>query len=197
MQRSLSLRAPTLAAARPVSTRLGPSWISGSGEELKNRSFLLCFLFAKARARQSHHRHFLCRYLLQRKQLCKRSLCALVLIVYAVVQNTFKNGMLPIVLPQDKVDALAADAEAGKELEIDLPKQVVRRPSGEEVPFEVNDFRKQCLINGWDDISLTLKRAHAIDAFEQWRSKSWPWLDGIGYKGKVPIVGNEPKNTDW
>jgi 3-isopropylmalate dehydratase len=105
--------------------------------------------------------------------------------------------MLPLVLPQDQVAVLAADADAGKELEIDLPKQVVRRSNGEELPFEVNDFRKQCLINGWDDISLTLKRAPAIDSFELKRSKNFPWLDGIGYKGKVPIVGNEAKKTDW
>jgi 3-isopropylmalate dehydratase len=115
-----------------------------------------------------------------------------------LLQNTFKNGMLPIVLPKEKIDLLAADAEAKQEIEVDLPKQVVRRPNGEEIPFEVNDFRKQCLINGWDDISLTLKRSATIDAFEEKRSKTWPWLDGIGYKGKVPLVAaNEPKKTDW
>lgn len=99
----------------------------------------------------------------------------------------YKNGSLPVVLSEASIAELAVDAKAGLELEIDLPNQVVRRSNGQEYPFEVEEFRKHCLINGLDDISLTLAHEDKIDAFEKKRSETRPWLDGIGYRGKIPL----------
>jgi 3-isopropylmalate/(R)-2-methylmalate dehydratase small subunit len=92
--------------------------------------------------------------------------------------NCFKNGILPIVLGAQVVDRLFKEmyATEGYELKVDLVRQVVQTPSGEEISFEVDAFRKHCLLNGLDDIALTLESADAISAFEQnWRKKS-PWL---------------------
>jgi 3-isopropylmalate/(R)-2-methylmalate dehydratase small subunit len=94
--------------------------------------------------------------------------------------NCFKNGILPIVLDEQIVDALfdAVDSQVGYRLSVDLDAQVIRKPDGEEIAFEVDAFRKHCLLNGLDDIGLTLEDADAISAFEsQWQQKS-PWLFG-------------------
>jgi 3-isopropylmalate/(R)-2-methylmalate dehydratase small subunit len=91
--------------------------------------------------------------------------------------NCFKNGILPIVLDKDIVDQLFKEVEAqdGYQLTIDLPSQTITRPDGSTIAFEVDGFRKHCLLNGLDDIGLTLEDADAIAAFEaQWRGKS-PW----------------------
>lgn len=99
--------------------------------------------------------------------------------------NTMQNGMLPIVLSKEQCVALASDAKAGHELEVDLEKQEVRSTSGAApIPFVVDAFRRHCLLNGLDDIGLTLQKAAMIDEFEGRRSRVWPWLDGLGYKGK-------------
>jgi 3-isopropylmalate dehydratase len=99
-----------------------------------------------------------------------------------------QNGMLPIALPQEQCVLLAKDAEAGLELEVDLEKQEVRRPNGEAISFTVDSFRRYCLLNGLDDIALTLKREEKIKSFEEERSETWPWLDGFGYKpGKIEV----------
>lgn len=87
--------------------------------------------------------------------------------------------MLPIVLPQKDIDALLQDAQAGSELEVDLPNQVVKRPNGETISFEVESFRKHCLVEGLDDINLTLTHNDKIESFETKRTKTWPWLDGV------------------
>jgi 3-isopropylmalate dehydratase len=92
--------------------------------------------------------------------------------------NCYKNGMLPVKLPLEAVRELMADAVAQKEIEIDLPNQVVIRESGEKYPFEVDAFKKHCLINGLDDIGLTMQKLDEIRAFEAMRSKTYPWLDG-------------------
>ena len=92
--------------------------------------------------------------------------------------NCFKNGILPIVLDADVVDRLFQQmyATEGYELSIDLEQQVVQTPSGESIHFDVDAFRKHCLLNGLDDIALTLESAPAIRSFEQnWRQQS-PWL---------------------
>jgi len=92
--------------------------------------------------------------------------------------NCFKNGILPIVLDADVVDRLFQQmyATEGYELSIDLEQQVVQTPSGETIRFDVDAFRKHCLLNGLDDIALTLESAEAIRGFEQnWRQQS-PWL---------------------
>ncbi len=87
--------------------------------------------------------------------------------------NCFKNGLLPIVLPKHQIDALfeQTDLTPGFALEIDLEHQEIRDPNGLVMAFEIDPFRKECLLNGWDDIGLTLRHADEIRAFEtQWRS---------------------------
>ncbi|EAU84950.1 aconitase [Coprinopsis cinerea okayama7 len=113
--------------------------------------------------------------------------------------NAMQNGMLPVQIPQEDCIELAKDAEAGLELEVDLEKEEIRRPNGITIPFVTDPFRRHCLLNGLDDIALTMQRKDAIEAFEKRRSEEWPWLDGFGYKGKIP-VGRSPKaasKTDW
>jgi 3-isopropylmalate/(R)-2-methylmalate dehydratase small subunit len=92
--------------------------------------------------------------------------------------NSFKNGLLPIVLPESQVERLFNEALAfpGYQLTIDLERQVVRKPDGVELPFEVQGFRKYCLLNGLDDIGLTLRHAEKIKAFEAERLTQKPWL---------------------
>jgi 3-isopropylmalate/(R)-2-methylmalate dehydratase small subunit len=94
--------------------------------------------------------------------------------------NCFKNGILPIVLPQAACDALMADAEAGANARIivDLATQSVSRPDGEVFGFEIDGFRKRCLLDGLDDIGLTLEKAPSIDAYEA-RTEGEPWLPAI------------------
>jgi 3-isopropylmalate/(R)-2-methylmalate dehydratase small subunit len=92
--------------------------------------------------------------------------------------NCFKNGLLPIVLPEAQVAALFDEVAAfvGYELTIDLERQVVVKPDGAELPFDVQPFRKFCLINGFDDIGLTLRHADKVRAFEAQRLLQKPWL---------------------
>ena len=92
--------------------------------------------------------------------------------------NCFKNAMLPIVLDAATVDRLfqAVDAAPGYRLHIDLPAQSVTMPSGEAIRFEIDAFRKHCLLNGLDDIALTLGQADAIRAYERVRRVQEPWL---------------------
>jgi 3-isopropylmalate/(R)-2-methylmalate dehydratase small subunit len=92
--------------------------------------------------------------------------------------NSFKNGLLPIVLSETQVDQLFNDALAfvGYQLTIDLERQVIVKPQGDAIAFEVEAFRKYCLINGLDDIGLTLRHADKIRAFESQRLAQRPWL---------------------
>ena len=92
--------------------------------------------------------------------------------------NCFKNGILPIVVSADERDALLADAAdiENPELSIDLVSQTIRRPNGVTISFEVDAFRKKCLLEGLDDIGLTMEKSSAIDSFETARSQSQPWL---------------------
>ena len=92
--------------------------------------------------------------------------------------NCFKSGLLPIVLPQAEVARLFDEVAAftGYKLTIDLPRQVVVKPDGAEIPFDVQPFRKYCLVNGFDDIGLTLRHADKIRAFEAERLAKKPWL---------------------
>jgi 3-isopropylmalate/(R)-2-methylmalate dehydratase small subunit len=92
--------------------------------------------------------------------------------------NSFKNGILPIVLPQDQVDLLTDDASKGANavLTIDLLSQTITRPDGQTIAFEVEPFRKHCLLNGLDDIGLTLQKQTSIDSYEAKRQLSQPWL---------------------
>jgi len=92
--------------------------------------------------------------------------------------NCFKNGMLPIVLPEEQVDELfeACFANEGYELTADLERQVVITPEGKEFAFEVDEFRKHCLLNGLDDIGLTLQQSDAIKAYEEKMQQKTPWI---------------------
>ena len=92
--------------------------------------------------------------------------------------NCFKSGLLPIVLPEDAMSKLFDEVSAfvGYKLTIDLPRQVVVKPDGAEIPFDVQAFRKYCLVNGFDDIGLTLRHADRIREFEAERLARMPWL---------------------
>ncbi|KAF6234476.1 hypothetical protein HO173_007101 [Letharia columbiana] len=97
--------------------------------------------------------------------------------------NTFKNGMLPLAIPdQNTLLKIAEEAKAGREIEVDLPNQRVNDASGNKLAdFEVEEFRKHCLVNGLDDIGLTMQMDDKIRSFEDRRSIDTPWLDGSGY----------------
>ena len=111
--------------------------------------------------------------------------------------------MLPLQLPQADLDALYKDAEAGHELAVDLENQQVIRPNGAApVSFEIDPFRRHCLLNGLDDIGLTLEHRDKIESFEEKRTAVWPWLDGVGYAKKGQKVVALPKRDgakkmDW
>ncbi len=92
--------------------------------------------------------------------------------------NCFKNGLLPIVVPKAEMDALFGLTEhtPGYRLTVDLAAQQIVRPDGHAIPFDVDPFRKECLLNGWDDIGLTLRHAEKICEFEARRRTEQPWL---------------------
>ncbi|WP_420557351.1 3-isopropylmalate dehydratase small subunit [Roseovarius sp.] len=92
--------------------------------------------------------------------------------------NCFKNGILPIVLPQEEVDKLMDDAERGSNavLTVDLERQEITGPDGGTIGFDVDPWRKHCLLNGLDDIGLTMEKAASIDAFEAKAATQRPWV---------------------
>ena len=91
--------------------------------------------------------------------------------------NCFKNGMLPIVLPQEQVDLLMKDAEKGANarVEVNLEDQTITSSDGDVIQFDIDPFRKHCLLNGLDDIGLTLEKATSIDSFEAKAGAARPW----------------------
>ena len=91
--------------------------------------------------------------------------------------NCFKNGILPVVLPQDQVDILMKDAEKGANsiIEIDLENQTIASSDGEVFSFEVDPFKKHCLLNGLDDIGLTMEKEDKITAYESKAAQMFPW----------------------
>jgi 3-isopropylmalate dehydratase len=108
--------------------------------------------------------------------------------------------MLAIVLPKQVCHELAEESESGGEFEVDLDAQVIRRPSGNPpIPFVIDPFRRHCLLNGLDDISLILDMADAISVYEQYRSATWPWLDGVGFDvASIPVSSKTTINQmDW
>lgn len=118
--------------------------------------------------------------------------------------NTFKNGMLPLILPQEQVDVLMADAKAGKELTVDLENNVVKRADGSAIPFTVEEFKRHCLLNGLDDIGLTMQKGDKISVYESRRSKEFEWLEkkypgksSSGIVDKVSEVTEKVKQMDW
>ena len=92
--------------------------------------------------------------------------------------NSFKNGLLPIKVSSDERDALLADSNdmENPELEIDLPSQEIRRPNGAVIKFEIDPFRKKCLLEGLDDIGITMQQSSDIKEFETKMSNERPWL---------------------
>ncbi len=92
--------------------------------------------------------------------------------------NCFKNGLLPIMLEEAVVDELFIEAEAtpGYALTVDLDAQIIRKPAGREISFEVDEFRKYCLLNGLDDIGMTLQHVDDIRAYEERRKQEAQWL---------------------
>ena len=92
--------------------------------------------------------------------------------------NSFKNGLLPIKVTADQREALMADAKdkENPELEIDLPSQEIRRPNGSVIKFEIDPFRKKCLLEGLDDIGITMEKSEEIQSFESKMSSERPWL---------------------
>ena len=92
--------------------------------------------------------------------------------------NCFKNGLLPMVLSEEQVEQLfeAVQANEGYQLTVDLEQQQVVTPDGNALPFEIDAFRKHCLLNGLDEIGLTLQQAEAIKAYEQARQQREPWV---------------------
>jgi 3-isopropylmalate/(R)-2-methylmalate dehydratase small subunit len=92
--------------------------------------------------------------------------------------NCFKNGILPIKLPQEIVDKLMDDASRGSNaiISIDLERQEIKGPDGGTVTFEVDAFRKQCLLNGWDDIGLTMRAEDKIASYETRQKTQTPWI---------------------
>ncbi len=94
--------------------------------------------------------------------------------------NCFKNGMLPITLTEDQVEAFMDDARGGENavFTVDLETQEITRPDGAVVPFDVDPYRRHCLLNGLDEITMTLEKTAAIDAFEAGQRTRQPWLFG-------------------
>jgi len=92
--------------------------------------------------------------------------------------NCFKNGILPVVLPQDAVDHLMDDAKKGSNarITVDLAEQSVTASDGKSFSFDIDPFKKHCLLNGLDDIGLSLEKAAQIDAFEQKAAQARPWV---------------------
>ena len=92
--------------------------------------------------------------------------------------NCFKNGILPIKVSEDERQALLADSKDKENpvLNIDLPNQTINRPNGVSVKFDLDPFRKKCLLKGLDDISLTLEKKNQIESYESYRNDNHPWL---------------------
>jgi 3-isopropylmalate dehydratase len=111
--------------------------------------------------------------------------------------NCFNNVMLPVTLSRDQVEVLLKDASTpGTFITVDLPNQKVIRPNGEEFSFDIDPFRKTCLVNGLDKIGLTLAKSDKISDFEARRSIEFPWLDGASYR--VPdVVPMYPNAGYW
>jgi 3-isopropylmalate/(R)-2-methylmalate dehydratase small subunit len=95
--------------------------------------------------------------------------------------NCFKNGILPVVLPRSVCDTLMEDARLGANarITVDLGRQIVVRPSGEEIPFSIDPFRRHMLLHGLDEIGQTMQRTAAIDTYEAARTSAKPWLPSI------------------
>lgn len=114
--------------------------------------------------------------------------------------NLLQNCMLPIELSVEECRMLATDAEAGKNITVDLESEQITRDGCSPISFNVDAFRRNCLLKGFDDIATTLHNVSFISAFEQRRSDVWPWLDGIGSaerKIKANASARSTDSMDW
>ncbi|KAJ3127482.1 3-isopropylmalate dehydratase [Physocladia obscura] len=116
--------------------------------------------------------------------------------------NCFKNMMLPVILSKENVAVIMQDGNDGLDIEVDLVNQIVRRSNGQEISFEVEELRKRCLVEGLDDIGMTLQKESKITAFEEKQSSIWPWLDlrHIVSTASAQKLGQPAKKTklsDW
>ncbi|KAJ3003109.1 UNVERIFIED_CONTAM: 3-isopropylmalate dehydratase, partial [Siphonaria sp. JEL0065] len=116
--------------------------------------------------------------------------------------NCFKNMMLPVILSKEDVAALMQDGKDGLDVEVDLVNQVVKRANGQVIPFEVEALRKKCLVEGLDDIGMTLQKEGSIKTFEVKRSSAWPWLDlhhvlAAATKKGAHQPAKKTKLSDW
>ena len=115
--------------------------------------------------------------------------------------NCMQNGMLPIVLTADECRILAQDAEERRMLEVDLEAQEIRRTAGgTAIPFTIDPLRRHRLLNGLDDITLTLQREDAIARFEERRAEKWPWLDKPGHENlgsRLRCTKGQATSIDW
>jgi 3-isopropylmalate dehydratase small subunit len=105
--------------------------------------------------------------------------------------------MLPIALPQGEVDQIMKSAECGDEVIVDLPNQKIVLKDGTIIKFDIAPFRKHCLVNGLDDIGLTMEKMQLIEKFEADRSSRSPWLDGENYGSRVKPYSQKKLKTDW
>jgi 3-isopropylmalate dehydratase len=105
--------------------------------------------------------------------------------------NCFKNGILCIRIPdQEVLENIASHAKRGEQIEVDLPAQEIKDESGNVLAkFEVEPFRKHCLVNGLDDIGLTMEKDAQITRYEQLRTRDYPWLDGTSFMRRGPRSG--------
>ncbi len=112
--------------------------------------------------------------------------------------NMMQNGMLPIQLSSSECMALAEDAQNTLELEVDLVAQEIRRDKDEPpIKFSIDPFRGYCLMEGLDDIALTLQKGRIIAGFEAKRRILWPWLDEFGYDGTKLHVDSNLSAMEW
>lgn len=116
--------------------------------------------------------------------------------------NCLQNCMLPIELSVDECRELARDAEAGVEFAVDLEREeIMRGEKASPIRFTTDPFRRECLLNGFDDIAATLRDVDAIAAFEQRRTAMWPWLDGAAGEhstgNKVGVKSSGKETMEW
>ena len=115
-------------------------------------------------------------------------------------RSCYKNGILCLELSQEQVDLFYDDAKAGKEIEVDLESNRISKSSGESISFEIPAFRRHCLLNGLDDIALTLQHQAEIGEYERQRAVIWPWLDDMSQSkrgGITASLSSAQKQTSW
>jgi 3-isopropylmalate dehydratase len=118
--------------------------------------------------------------------------------------NSFKNSVLPVSLPRELLLEMAEEAEATPEaeFELNLEEQYIMRPNGTKVSFEVDGFKRYCLLNGFDEIALTLQVENKINEYEEWRATEFPWLEEEtckpgGSRKKIHVPTQGASAVEW